>query len=237
MIKNLKADMKHLHIGQVKALLLISCFGILTVLMLNGCKGKTRHDTRDVPLESATQHEPRAESTGVPEATGSGSELDPDSYESMMALQESALGGMLQNVVQLIQAGVNVNAPDSAGRTSLMFAAFNGHTDIVRILLDTGAETEMMDSTGRTALIYCSTGPFPETVELLLERDAGINVADNDENFTALMYAAAEGNLEVVKILLEHGADKTMQDIDGDNAESFARQAGHTAVADFLSKL
>jgi len=48
------------------------------------------------------------------------------------------------------------------------------------------------------------------------------------------MHAAAEGNLEVVKILLEAGSDPALKDVDGDNAASFARQAGHIAVADYL---
>jgi ankyrin repeat protein len=49
-----------------------------------------------------------------------------------------------------------------------------------------------------------------------------------------LMHAAAEGNLDVVKILLEAGADLTLKDVDGDDATSFARQAGHTELVKIL---
>jgi ankyrin repeat protein len=211
MMKDLKAEMS-MVCGTI----------LLLVLVIGGCREKADRDSRDAGQANRV--------------ADSGSGIDTGSYESLLVLHDAALNGAFEHVVQLLQAGLNVNAADSAGRTSLMYAAFNGHANIVRILLDSGAETELLDSTGRTALIYGSTGPFPETVELLLERDAMVNVADNDEHFTALMYAAAEGNLDVVKILMEHGADKTMQDIDGDNAESFARQAGHTAVAEYLSK-
>ena len=71
-------------------------------------------------------------------------------------------------------------------------------------------------------------------MELLLERKTDPNIADLDEHFTALMHAAAEGNIEVVQVLLAHGADPALKDIDGDNAEFFAREAGHTAVADLI---
>jgi ankyrin repeat protein len=54
------------------------------------------------------------------------------------------------------------------------------------------------------------------------------------EGFTALMTAAAEGQLEVVRLLLERGADPTLVDTDGDTALSFARQNGHTMVAQLL---
>ena len=73
-------------------------------------------------------------------------------------------------------------------------------------------------------------------MELLLERKADPNIVDNQEHFSALMHAAAEGYIEVVKILLDHGADATLKDIDGDTAESFARKNGHTGVADLLNE-
>jgi ankyrin repeat protein len=36
------------------------------------------------------------------------------------------------------------------------------------------------------------------------------------------MLAASEGQLNVVKVLMENGADASLMDIDGDNAENFA---------------
>ena len=93
------------------------------------------------------------------------------------------------------------------------------------------------DLMGRTALLYASTGPFPETVKILLDKGAKANVVDSNEHFTPLMHAAAEGNLDVVKLLVAYGADLDLKDVDGDNAESFARQAGHTEIADYLRSL
>lgn len=48
------------------------------------------------------------------------------------------------------------------------------------------------------------------------------------------MHAAAEGQLEVVRVLLEYGADPSLKDVDGDNAYIFALRNGHTAVAELL---
>jgi ankyrin repeat protein len=48
------------------------------------------------------------------------------------------------------------------------------------------------------------------------------------------MFAAAEGHIDVVRILLEYNADPSLEDIDGDTAETFARQNGHSEVADLL---
>ena len=157
-----------------------------------------------------------------------------DAAADTPAFQEACLNGDLENVTRYINRGGDINAADSSGRTPLMFAAFNGHTQIVKLLLDAGAGVNQVDSFGRSALLYGSTGPFPATVELLLLSGADPNMADLEEHFTPLMHAAAEGHNEVVRVLIAHGADPDMEDIDGDTAESFALQAGHQEVADFL---
>ena len=147
---------------------------------------------------------------------------------------EAAYRGQLEEVQRLVAAGATVDARDPENRTSLMWAAFNGHTDVVAYLLRKGAELEAKDAGGRTALLYSSSGPFATTVELLLEKGAEVDVRGSLEGFTALMTAAAEGQVEVVRLLLAHGADPSLEDKDGDTAESFARQNGHAAVVDLL---
>lgn len=153
------------------------------------------------------------------------------------AMRQAALDGETTAVKKYLEAGIHADAVDQDGHTALMFASFNGHSEIVLALLAREAQLDRRDLMGRTALLYASTGPFPETVKILLDRGAEPNIVDSEEHFTPLMHAAAEGNMDVVKILLEYGADPTLTDVDNDNAESFARQAGHVQVADFLHSL
>jgi ankyrin repeat protein len=61
-----------------------------------------------------------------------------------------------------------------------------------------------------------------------------VDVQGTLEGFTALMTASAEGEEQVVRLLLAHGADPDLKDVDGDTAASFARQKGHTAVVQLL---
>ncbi len=58
---------------------------------------------------------------------------------------------------------------------------------------------------------------------------------DSDEHFSPLMHAAAEGQLEVVKVLIAYGADRSLKDVDGDDAASFAAQSGHMHVVEYLN--
>lgn len=149
-------------------------------------------------------------------------------------LMESAFAGKLDEVRRLVAQDVPVDAVDAEQRTSLMLASFNGHTQVVEYLLHSGANLEHKDSSGRTALLYASSGPYAETVELLLKKNARVNVQGTLEGFTALMTAAAEGQLEVVRLLLAYGADPAMADTDNDTAASFARLNGHTRVEALL---
>jgi ankyrin repeat protein len=83
--------------------------------------------------------------------------------------------------------------------------------------------------------MYASSGPNHETVALLLARGATVNLRDTEERFTALMFAASEGQDKVVRLLLEHGADPSLVDADGDTALTFAKQNGHRAVVAILT--
>ena len=154
---------------------------------------------------------------------------------SIKSFHEAAFNGKIGKVKQALEAGIQPDIIDENGQNALMLAAFNGYTEIVKILTVAGVSVNAKDNTRRTALIYASTGPFPQTVQFLIDNKAEINVFDNIEHFTALMFAASEGQLEIVKILMLNGADASLKDIDGDTAETFALQNQHLSVAQYLA--
>jgi uncharacterized protein len=159
----------------------------------------------------------------------------PSDAAKNYAFCEAALAGNTALMEKLFSSYNDINEPVCEGRNVLMLASFNGHIDIINMLLKAGAKVDLRDESGRTALMYASTGPFPKAVELLLENGADPNLVDDVEKFSPLMFAAAEGQLEVVKILLGNKADATLIDKDGDTAETFARQNGHVRVVEELA--
>ena len=53
-----------------------------------------------------------------------------------------------------------------------------------------------------------------------------------------ILSSTGEGEArEVVKVLTAHGADRSLRDIDGDDAASFAAQQGHIQVVEYLNSL
>ena len=70
---------------------------------------------------------------------------------------------------------------------------------------------------------------------MLLDAGVEINAVDTGEGFTALMHAAAEGQVKVVQILLRYKADPAIRDVDG-TARDFATRNGHSEVVKLLTK-
>lgn len=226
----------HLRQNVTKALLPMLPGVIL--LLLVGC-GKApalvaRESGKSQSAEKQqAESEPAAIANKAPAKTKASPATSPVDVSKFM---EDSLNGDTKAVEQDIESGVNVNAIDEEKRTALMLAAFNGHTATVKLLLDHGAKLSERDSTGRTALMFAATGDNAAACETLLAAGADVNATDTGEGFTALMHAAAEGQLEVVKLLLQHNAERDRRDIDGDTAKSFAEKNGHTEVVKALAR-
>ena len=214
-----------------KILLQYSCFLLLAIISMTGCH---RNDSRQESEAEDLMDNPGSPE-GLSEQNPPSNQLPREQMEGAGdALRQAALEGMIPQVKELLAGGIDPDASDQDGVTPLMLSSYNGHSAIVLELVAKGAVVDRKDRLGRTALLYAASGPFPETVKILLDIGADRNIVDAGEHFTPLMHAAAEGNLEVVRILLESGADPELTDVDGDNAETFARQAGHLEVAEML---
>ena len=85
----------------------------------------------------------------------------------------TALENGHKDVVQwLLDAGADVNAKDTWGRTALMKASLNGHKDIVQLLIEAGADVNVKDNDGRTALMCASLYGHKDIATLLRKHGA-----------------------------------------------------------------
>ena len=124
----------------------------------------------------------------------------------------------------LSQNAVNVELRNARGESPLMMAALKGQLALARRLIDRKAE---VNKPGWTPLHYAAAHPEPQSldmVRLLLDRFAYID-AESPNKTTPLMMAARYGHIDVVKLLLEEGADPTLLNEQGLAALDFARSA------------
>ncbi len=153
------------------------------------------------------------------------------------AVFQAALDGSSKVIYDALDSGFDPNTLDDNNRTIIMMAAYNGHVDIVKLLIEKGADVDAVDNVGRTALMFASTGPFVSTVKILLQAGANPNLTEKEENWTAAMMAAAEGQLEVLKVLVANGADLSMVDVDKESCLDFAKSKNHKKVVEYINSL
>ena len=137
-------------------------------------------------------------------------------------------------VSQLIEQGAKVDwrrfhrLPGKNG-TALHNAAENDHPRVVTRLLDSGWSLEARNKFGHTPLLVATDEGNLDTVRTLLLRRANIDTQDNDKE-TPLYAASCQGLSDLVKILLQCGADQTIRNKAGKTAEDAAEDEETRAV-------
>ena len=89
-------------------------------------------------------------------------------------------------------------------------AAYYENFEVVQKLIEYGADIDTRDGLGWTPLSWASQGHrFKDgsALRLLLERGADVNSRADDDGCTPLHRASEHGVLQIVRLLLEHGAD------------------------------
>jgi ankyrin repeat protein len=195
----------------------------------------SQSDAEASDLDSAETKTSSASQSEAPSETASATQPKSKPRMSVGAFRTAALEGRLDSVRSGIEQGIDINGTDSEqSLTALHMAAYNGHTETVQYLIESGAEIDSRDSGGKTPLIHACTGPFAKSVVVLIDAGADVNAIDSVEGFTPIMMAAGLGELEVVKVLLAHDADKTILDEDKDSAADHARNSGHNDIVALL---
>lgn len=154
----------------------------------------------------------------------------------LTALVLAARQGAVSSVEALVTAKADVNQATGDGSTAMIVAIQNGHYDVARYLLDHGADPNLANEKGWNPLylavkhrnIETGTIPVPnadqalEFIKLLLDKGANPNLRlkanteiRNGQRATWLAEAGATpflraalcGDIEVMRLLLQHGAD------------------------------
>lgn len=128
----------------------------------------------------------------------------------------------------LVDNDANVNIQDEKLNSPFLYAGANGMLDIVKLTYKKADTRNVLNIFGGNALIPACEKGHLGTVKFLLENtDIDVNHI-NHLSFTALLEVTILGNdnlnyVEIVKLLLEHGADKTIKDKNGHDALYYAK--------------
>ena len=134
----------------------------------------------------------------------------------------------------LLGAGADANAANDFRMTPLSQACTNGSDAMVRLLLKSRANPNTAIATGETPLMTCAKSGSVDGVRRLLEFGAAIDAREPAQNQTALMWAAAEHHMNVVKALIEAHADLKAHSKAGFTAMHFAAREGDQEMVQVL---
>lgn len=153
-----------------------------------------------------------------------------------LTLFEAAAAGQTAQVMAFVDAGLeNLNAFSPDGFSPLGLAAFFGHQELASELLRLGADVHAVSRNAMQVqpLHSAVAGNHLAIVQALVEAGADVNAAQQG-GFTPLMGAAQNGNAEVTRFLLSHGAGLDTRTSEGRSAWSLAAEENHEEVLKLL---
>jgi ankyrin repeat protein len=174
-----------------------------------------------------------------------------DAFQNTV-LTAAAYGNDLDTIRLVLDAGVDVNAAGVTGVTPLLGASYNGNLPAVRLFLSKGANPNAVAAvptlfpgdapksgpvalTAVTPLLAAASAAPVELVKALLDAGARVNAKDG-RGMTPLMLAVATNhqNPAVIRLLLDRGADATLQSLVGETAADWARKLSQPAGLELL---
>ena len=176
---------------------------------------------------------------------------------------DAAERGDSSSVVSLLQRGMDINTADRDGNTLLMIAARNGNLELMSFLVGNRAAINQRNRFGDTAILLAAIKGSVAGVELLHKSGAqldpsgwtALHYAVFSENTdllvwllksgskldarapngqTALMLAAKQGKLVLVKLLVDADAYMDLEDFEGKSALALAKAGSHDEVVAYL---
>jgi ankyrin repeat protein len=134
-----------------------------------------------------------------------------------MALHHAIKENQLDIIILLLNFGINVNYDWGIDGTPLTCAARQGNLRIMQLLVENGADINLQANYEGLPLLLVILGGHTDIFRYFLEK-GGVDINKRQRmgggmpgGWTYLSAAAYQGNIEIVKMLLMHGASKNTE--------------------------
>jgi ankyrin repeat protein len=142
-----------------------------------------------------------------------GAKVDVANDLKYTPLAEACTNGSAPIVDMLLKGGANANLAIATGETPIMICSRTGNPEAVKLLLAAGADANAKEPlVNQTALMWAVAEHHPEVVKVLMAAGADTK-AKTRRGFTALHFAAREGDLDSAKLLLASGVDINIRSV------------------------
>ncbi|XP_071104313.1 uncharacterized protein [Haliotis cracherodii] len=159
-----------------------------------------------------------------------------DFYESIIGCTQHGNLKHLQHIAAVLKqhGEYDVDRRTKGARTLLMIAAEAGQLGVFNFLLQEGADVSATDKDRYNCLhLSCKSGS-KDIVNVIIEKFQHlINDPDRTGN-TPVMVCAESGQVEILKFLVSHKADLTLENVFNMNAFQIASSNGYVSVVEYL---
>ena len=155
---------------------------------------------------------------------------------SLMTAAQLTPEDAVKAISMLIEAEADPNLKDNSGRTALYLAVQTANAEAAKLLIDAGAVMNAADNDGITPFALAAESGLAKLVGMYLSYpDFDVDLQD-EIGRTALMLASEKGHIDVVKLLLDAGADVKVTDKMGRTALSMAERRRRKEVVQLLTE-
>ena len=145
-------------------------------------------------------------------------------YEGFPALLLAVVRHEPETAELLLKFKADVNQADDKGYTPLMQAVYRQYPEFIELLLAHGAKTELRNTQDQTPLFAAVFFGQTKLAGLLLKGGADVNAVCRFGGGTALFQATERGEVETIRLLLDHHAAVNLLDDYGNTPLSIAEQ-------------
>ena len=219
------------------AVVLAGCIPVAAPGALTPAAGISPTDQTELDMDLITAAE-AGDLSAVQRLLDQGASVDAANDRGVTALIAAAYRNHLEVARALIEAGADVNRQDETRQSAYLISTSEGYLALLQLTLANGADVRSLDSFNGTGLIRAADRGHVEIVAELLKTDIDVNHI-NRLNWTALLEAVilgdgGERHTEVVRLLVDAGADVALADGDGVTPLEHARRRGFTEMVEIM---
>ncbi|XP_044262237.1 ankyrin repeat and death domain-containing protein 1A-like isoform X2 [Tribolium madens] len=174
---------------------------------------------------------------GCPSPTSTPEELERRALiqRNDLLLHEAVIKNDTESVRRILKEPVDINSRNNYGRAPIHWAASRGNIDIMEMLIAANCDIEARDKKHYTLLMCAARNNRITIVDFLIDtlEDTRVDAVDIDGQ-TALFHAAMGGHIEIIKRLIDLGANLNKKNKENKTALHVACERGHCDVADLL---
>ena len=211
------------------------------VLLLATAAGCSEEKRGSAPAGALVEAAGRGDEEAVRDLLDRGADANEADATGRTAVTAAVYAGSAVVVRLLVGAGADVDRQDETRANAFLALGETGDVDVLDEVLRADPDVRRTNRFGGTALIPAADRGHVEMVRALLERTKVDVDHVNDLGWTALLEAVILGDgdpahREIVRLLLDHGADRSIADRDGSTPLEHARRSGYAVIAAMLER-